>query len=122
MDDVFAAGRIPLLAGGTMMYFRALTEGIAELPAADASIRRALDAEAAARGWPAMHATVSGDGWMGIAPSDKEIEFCSLDIWRCEDGRLRENWVLIDLLDIYDQLGVDVLARMREITVARQPI
>jgi predicted ester cyclase len=72
-------------------------------------------------GWPAMRATVSGDGWMGIAPSDKKIEFCSLDIWRCEDGMLRENWVLIDLLDIYDQLGVDVLARMRDITVARQP-
>lgn len=72
-------------------------------------------------GWPAMRATVSGDGWMGIAPSGKVIEFCSLDIWRCEDGLLRENWVLIDLLDIYDQLGVDVLARMREITAGRQP-
>jgi len=72
-------------------------------------------------GWPAMRATVSGDGWMGIAPSGKDIEFCSLDIWRCEDGLLRENWVLIDLLDIYDQLGVDVLARMREITVWRHP-
>ena len=71
-------------------------------------------------GWPAMYATVSGDGWMGIAPSDRKIEFCSLDFWRCENGMLRENWVLIDLLDVYDQLGVDVLARMREITVARQ--
>ena len=71
-------------------------------------------------GWPAMHATVSGDGWMGIAPSDKKIDFCSLDSWRCENGMLRENWVLIDLLDIYNQLGVDVLARMREITIARQ--
>ena len=72
-------------------------------------------------GWPSMHATVSGDGWMGIAPSDKDIDFCSLDIWRCEDGMLRENWVLIDLLDIYNQLGVDVLARMRAVTAARQP-
>ena len=71
-------------------------------------------------GWPAMYATVTGDGWMGIAPSDKKIEFCSLDIWRCENGMLRENWVLIDLLDVFSQLGVDVLARMREITVARQ--
>ena len=71
-------------------------------------------------GWPAMSATVSGDGWMGIAPSDRKIDFCSLDIWRCENGMLRENWVLVDLLDIYNQLGVDVLARMREITIARQ--
>lgn len=72
-------------------------------------------------GWPAMYATLSGDGWMGIAPSNKKIEFCSLDIWRCENGMLRENWVLIDLLDIYSQLGIDVLARMREITLSRQP-
>ncbi len=71
-------------------------------------------------GWPAMYATVSGDGWMGIAPSGKKIEFSSLDIWRCENGLLRENWVLIDLLDIYRQLGVDVLARTKELTVARQ--
>ena len=73
-------------------------------------------------GWPAMSATVSGDGWMGIAPSDKKIEFCSLDIWRCENGMLRENWVLVDLLDVYRQLGVDVLARMREFTHARQTV
>ena len=71
-------------------------------------------------GWPAMYATVSGDGWMGIAPSNKKIEFCSLDFWRCEGGMLRENWVLLDMLDIYSQLGVDVLARMREFTIARQ--
>src|SRR5210317_2378869 len=56
MDEIFAAGRIPLLVGGTMMYFRALTEGIAELPAADEGIRRSIDAEAEERGWPAMHA------------------------------------------------------------------
>ncbi len=51
-----AAGRVPLLVGGTMMYFRALTEGIAELPPADASIRSAIDARAAKLGWPALHA------------------------------------------------------------------
>lgn len=56
MDDIFASGRIPLLAGGTMMYFRALTQGIAELPSANSDVRRAIDAEAGERGWPAMHA------------------------------------------------------------------
>ncbi len=71
-------------------------------------------------GWPAMHATLSGDGWMGIVPSDKKVEFASLDFWRCENGMLRENWVLVDILDVYRQLGVDVLARMREFTHARQ--
>ena len=55
MDDILAAGRIPLLVGGTMMYFRALTEGIAELPAADQQVRQAIDVEADEAGWPAMH-------------------------------------------------------------------
>lgn len=55
MDEIFSAGRIPLLVGGTMMYFRALTEGIAALPSADEDIRRAIDAEAEERGWPALH-------------------------------------------------------------------
>jgi predicted ester cyclase len=65
-------------------------------------------------GWPAMKATVTGDGWMGISAEGQELHFSSLDIWRCENGLLRENWVLIDLLDVWKQLGVDVFERMRE--------
>ena len=56
MQDICAAGRVPLLVGGTMMYFRALLGGIAKLPTADAEIRRAIDADAEKLGWPAMHA------------------------------------------------------------------
>ncbi len=56
ISAICAAGRIPLLVGGTMMYFRALTGGIAELPSADVDIRNAIDAEAAKLGWPALHA------------------------------------------------------------------
>jgi predicted ester cyclase len=71
-------------------------------------------------GFNAMHMTVSGDGWMGIVPGNQRITMSSLDFWRCENGLLRENWVLIDLLDVYRQLGVDVFRRMREYTVDRQ--
>lgn len=71
-------------------------------------------------GWPNMQMTVSGDGWLGIAPAGQQITMRSLDFWRCENGLLRENWVLVDLLNVYDQLGVDVFSRMREYTVARQ--
>lgn len=70
-------------------------------------------------GWPDMIQTVTGDGWLGIAPSGKRVTMCSLDFWRIEDGRIRENWVLVDLLDVYRQLGVDVFARMREFNKAR---
>lgn len=72
-------------------------------------------------GWPNMTMAISGDGWLGIAPANQEITMRSLDFWRCEDGLIRENWVLIDLLHVYHQIGVDVFSRMREMTYARQP-
>lgn len=74
---------------------------------------------AAVTGWPNMIQTVTQDGWMGIAPSGKKITMRSLDFWRLENGLIRENWVLVDLLDAYAQLGVDVFARLREFNKAR---
>ena len=59
MAEATAAGKVPLLVGGTMLYFRALLNGLAELPQADAALRAELDAEAAAEGWPAMHAKLA---------------------------------------------------------------
>ncbi|MEM1174287.1 MAG: tRNA (adenosine(37)-N6)-dimethylallyltransferase MiaA [Pseudomonadota bacterium] len=59
IDRCHAEGRIPLLAGGTMMYFRALTRGIADLPAANPAIRARIDADASERGWPALHAQLA---------------------------------------------------------------
>lgn len=70
--------------------------------------------------WPGMTMTISGDGWLGIAPGNQAITMRSLDFWRMEKGQIRENWVLVDLLDVYHQLGVDVFERMRELTVARR--
>ena len=55
MAEITAQGKIPLLVGGTMLYFRALLNGLSELPAADEGIRRQLEAQAADIGWPAMH-------------------------------------------------------------------
>ena len=70
-------------------------------------------------GWPNMIQTLTDGGWMGVAPSGKRINLRSLDFWRVENGLIRENWVLVDLLDIYDQIGVDVFARLREFNKAR---
>jgi tRNA dimethylallyltransferase len=55
MADISATGRVPLLVGGTMLYFKALREGLADLPEADAALRETIDAEARQRGWPALH-------------------------------------------------------------------
>ena len=76
---------------------------------------------AAVTGWPNMIQSVSQGGWLGIAPSGQKISMRSLDFWRMEHGLIRENWVLVDLLDVYRQLGVDVFARLREFNKARVP-
>jgi hypothetical protein len=59
MAEISARGRVPLLVGGTMLYFKALLEGLAELPQADPATRAAIDREAARRGWPALHAELA---------------------------------------------------------------
>jgi tRNA dimethylallyltransferase len=59
MADIHARGKVPLLVGGTMLYFRALTRGMAELPGADAAVRAGIEAEARERGWPALHADLA---------------------------------------------------------------
>lgn len=59
MAEIAAAGRVPLLVGGTMLYFRALQRGLARLPTADVQLRTELDARAARLGWPALHAELA---------------------------------------------------------------
>jgi tRNA dimethylallyltransferase len=59
MAEIAAQGRVPLLVGGTMLYFRALQSGLAKLPAADPGLRQRLEARAAVEGWPALHAELA---------------------------------------------------------------
>jgi tRNA dimethylallyltransferase len=75
MAEIRAAGRVPLLVGGTMMYFRALTRGLADLPGANPSLRAAIEREAARVGWPALHrrlAAVDPAAAARIAPNDSQ--------------------------------------------------
>jgi len=55
IDDILGRGRLPILAGGTGLYFQALLEGLAEMPAADPAVRAQITAEAEREGWPALH-------------------------------------------------------------------
>ena len=93
MDDIFAAGRIPLLVGGTMMYFRALTKGIAELPSANEEIRQEIDAEAEVKGWPALHAELNQVDPLAagrIEPNDKQRIQRALEVFRSSGTPLSE--------------------------------
>ncbi|MSP86442.1 MAG: tRNA (adenosine(37)-N6)-dimethylallyltransferase MiaA [Methylotenera sp.] len=75
MADITARGKVPLLVGGTMLYFKALEGGLSGLPEADPQVRAALDLEAAQIGWPAMHrklAAIDPDTAARLAPNDTQ--------------------------------------------------
>ncbi len=75
VGEIAARGRVPLLVGGTMLYFRALFRGIAELPVADAPLRQRLDVEAAQEGWPALPgrlAALNPEAARRIHPNDAQ--------------------------------------------------
>jgi tRNA dimethylallyltransferase len=94
IDEIQALGKIPLLVGGTMMYFRALTEGLVELPEADPGIRAAIDAEAARIGWPALHArlaAVDPEAAERIEPGDSQRIQRALEVWQVS-GRALSDW------------------------------
>ena len=86
IGQIRARGHIPLLVGGTMLYLRALRHGIAQLPLASPALRKALDAQAAAEGWPALHArlaTLDPQAALRIHPNDSQriqraLEVCEL--------------------------------------------
>ncbi len=85
MADITARGRVPLLVGGTMLYFRALLQGLDDLPRADAALRKELEGEAAARGWPALHAelaTVDPATAARLAPNDSQRIGRALEVFR----------------------------------------
>lgn len=93
MADIRARGRVPLLVGGTMMYFRALTEGMAELPSADGALRAAIDEEAAASGWPQMHrqlAEIDPAAAARVSPNDSQRIQRALEVYRATGKPLSE--------------------------------
>ncbi len=85
MTDIVARGRVPLLVGGTMLYFRALLRGLDDLPRADPALRKEQEAEAKVRGWPALHAelaTVDPATAARLAPNDSQRIGRALEIFR----------------------------------------
>jgi tRNA dimethylallyltransferase len=75
VGEISARGKVPLLVGGTMLYYKGLAEGLDDLPGADAALRAQLDEEAARIGWPAMHARlahVDPDSAARLKPNDAQ--------------------------------------------------
>lgn len=85
MAEITARGRIPLLVGGTMLYFKALLEGLAEMPSADAALRAELEARAQAEGWEVLHAelrAVDPESATRIHPNDPQRLIRALEVYR----------------------------------------
>ncbi|MFN9471067.1 tRNA (adenosine(37)-N6)-dimethylallyltransferase MiaA [Acidovorax sp.] len=84
MADIRARGALPLLVGGTMLYFKALFDGIDDMPAADPAVRERLEAQAAEQGWPALHAElarVDPATAARLAPADSQRLQRALEVW-----------------------------------------
>lgn len=82
---ISARGRTPLLVGGTLLYFKALLQGLDRLPPADPAVRARIDAQALAQGWPALHArlaSVDPQAAARIAPGDSQRIQRALEVWQ----------------------------------------
>lgn len=94
MAESAARGRIPLLVGGTMLYYKALLEGLADMPSADPAIRAELEARAAAEGWEALHrelAEVDPQSAARIHPNDPQRLTRALEVYRLSGLSMTEH-------------------------------
>lgn len=94
VDEIRARGRTPLLVGGTMLYIKALRDGIDDLPPAQAVLRASIDAQAQQLGWPALHAELARVDPLTaarLAPNDAQRISRALEVWRVS-GRPLSDW------------------------------
>lgn len=94
LHELASAGKVPLLVGGTGLYFRALLEGLSEMPRADPTLRAALKREAEALGWPALHERLAGvdpGSAARIHPNDPQRILRALEIHQAS-GVSRSDW------------------------------
>ena len=94
MADIRARGKLPLLVGGTMLYLKALRDGIDDLPTAQPELRAEIEHQALALGWPAMHtelAKVDAITAARLAPNDAQRISRALEVWRVS-GKALSQW------------------------------
>ena len=94
MADITARGRVPLLGGGTMLYYKALIDGLASMPAADPQVRAALELQAEAGGWVALHAELQRVDPVSaerIHPNDPQRIMRALEVWRVSGLSMTEH-------------------------------
>lgn len=120
MEEIVAAGRIPLLVGGTMLYFKALLEGLSPMPPSDPKIRAQIEQEAAKSGWPAMHAQlaeIDPECAARLHPNHSQRISRALEVYRIS-GKPMSEWQAAEgqgLLDSYRWIQVAVAPQERSV-------
>jgi tRNA dimethylallyltransferase len=119
MTDIVSRGKVPLLVGGTLLYYKTLVEGLADMPPADPALRATLEAEAAARGWPALHAELARHDPVTaarLAPNDSQRIQRALDVVRLTGRPLGEIWERQPVVDLpFALLTIALVAPQRPI-------
>jgi tRNA dimethylallyltransferase len=121
IQAIHASGRIPLLVGGTMMYFKALLEGLADMPAADAEVRAQIEADAETHGWPYIHEQlrqVDPDMAAEIHPNHSQRLSRALEVYRSSGKtmtQLRAEQSRYHLSQDFDVRQVALLPRDRSL-------
>ncbi|MBP7881889.1 MAG: tRNA (adenosine(37)-N6)-dimethylallyltransferase MiaA, partial [Candidatus Methylopumilus sp.] len=93
MAEITARGKVPLLVGGTMLYFKALQGGLSQLPEADSNVRQKLDAQASQIGWPAMHdklAEIDPETAARLEPADAQRVQRALEVYEISGKTMTE--------------------------------
>lgn len=116
LADIRARGKHPVLVGGTMLYLKAWLDGLNDMPSADLGVRAAIDAEAAAQGWPALHAQLAQVDPITaarLAPRDAQRISRALEVYRSSGRPLssyqtgadptRSNWHRVKLISLEPQ-------------------
>jgi len=120
METAVAEGRIPLLVGGTMLYFKALLEGLSPMPPSDPEIRSALEREAHERGWPALHAELAQVDPVCAArlhPNHSQRISRALEVFRIS-GKTMSAWQEGEgegLVEAYDWVQIAVAPQERSV-------
>ncbi len=120
IEAIVAQGRTPLLVGGTMLYFKALLEGLSPMPGADTAVRAGIESLAEAKGWAAVHAElakVDPESAAKIHPNHSQRVSRALEVYRAS-GKTMSEWQSVagrGLLDEYDWVQIALVPQNRAV-------
>lgn len=122
-QEILAKGKTPLLVGGTMMYFNALQKGLAEMPQANVELRAVIEAEAAEKGWVALHEelqTIDPEAASRIHPNDPQRLQRAIEVYRLTGKTMTQFWAQQEAVSLpFDMINMAVMPKERSVLHAR---